>query len=922
MDVEFNHQKIINRKIESPKIIFSKEKKSVKSNSSSIKTNGSLLDSVKTKENSAKFNEKENFFPNEEEEDIDYLKKFEIEKKNIPYIFNNRRKIDINTSEVSNFSSIKNTSSIKNIKKETSGKIPHPKKSHGNIPIDKKSFKKKFVKNNIKIEIGEKKDIKRPKIKYNSATEKKYRKKIKDNKKMDNIILTESITPKKNYASIETNKIKRCLSHTNQSNNMKNMKQNKGGYLNSKYNTINNSYSNLNSNQNTIENIYYINQTENINDKQYDEINNKKFKKNLKSSFNYNTVKGSILQNNIKSTRIDQKNEYKCRNILTFNNILQRRKSGEKSNQIKKSKSFSKITFNPQTYLNTQNISNLKNNDFINNNKNIINNSLITTENNNINDIYHNIAPYNKIYTPKQIGVQKEIIFYDQSPTNNNIKNKEVKYATVQKIFSSKIENSINNSLKENKNPNNYETNINFEQLTNQINKSSYNQINNSQVKQKQIINNNNYLSQQDLNKSVSRNPNLSIKQKTNNIFSHRTLTITLPKEKKKLSNSIKTNANKVINTNSNLNSKNKNQIKNLNLEENLRGYNQPESDLEKTIDENDKTLQINERKTFLNNSVDLIYDDFDASGFIKNYNGVSLPGKDFTGNTKTNQDTFIFKANINKVKDFNIFGVLDGHGPDGHFISKFASDYIPSQIINHPEIKNLSSPEEIYNKLKEHNCKIINEAFASTDNQLKNMKFDIAESGCTCCLVIHIGVHILCANIGDSRAIVVYNQSNNINDIKSNNLDYLGTAPLSIDYKPDCPEEKKRILKAGGVIEKMKDEKGEEIGPYRVWIKGKDYPGLAISRSIGDLEGKIVGIISEPGIMEYDLNISTKYIIVCSDGVWDFLNNETVMNIGKQFYLENNAAKFCHELVSRAFKEWKKNEIMVDDITAVVAFF
>ena len=81
-------------------------------------------------------------------------------------------------------------------------------------------------------------------------------------------------------------------------------------------------------------------------------------------------------------------------------------------------------------------------------------------------------------------------------------------------------------------------------------------------------------------------------------------------------------------------------------------------------------------------------------------------------------------------------------------------------------------------------------------------------------------------------------------------------------------------------------------------------------------------GVISEPGIMEYDLNISTKYIIVCSDGVWDFLNNETVMNIGKQFYLENNAAKFCHELVSRAFKEWKKNEIMVDDITAVVAFF
>ena len=933
MNVEFNHQKIINPKIGSPKIIFSKEKKSFKGISSSIKTNGSFLDSMKTNENSEKTNEKENFPPNEEEEeDIDYLKKYDIEKKNIPYIFNNRRKRDINSSEVSNFPSIQISSSvkhIKNIKKETSRKIPHPKKTHGNIPIDKKSFKKKFIKTNKKIDIVEKIDVKRPKveIKYNSANQKKYHtiEKLKDSKKIENTIFTESTTPKTNFASIKSNKIKRCLSHTNISNNMKNLEKSKGGYLNSQYNTVNKSYSNLNSNQNTIENLYYINQTENINNNEYDNINiNKKYlKKKIKSNFNHETIRGNILQNNIKSTKIELKNGYKCRNILTFNNILSNRKTEKKCepmNNIKKSNSFCKINFNPQD-INTHNISNIKKTIMTKNNNNLRNKRLATIEYN-LKDIYHNITPYNKAYTPKQIGVQKEIIFYDQSSTNNNINNKKVKYATVQKIFSSKIENPNINNININKNSNNYEAIINMDHFIKKINESSYKDVNNKQIKKKQIINTNNYLSQPELNNNVSRNPNLSKKLKTNANFSPRTLTIVLPKEKKKITNNIKTNSNEILK--SNFNYKNINQliIQNPNSKDNFNDNNQPESELEKTINENDKTISLNERKTFLNNKVDLIYDDFDASGFIKNYNGVSLPGKDFSGNTKTNQDTFIFKANINKVKDFNIFGVLDGHGPDGHFISKFASDFIPSQIINNPEIKNLSSPEDIYKKLKDKNCKIINEAFASADNQLKNMKFDIAESGCTCCLVIHIGVHILCANIGDSRAIVVYNQSNDINNIKSNNLDYLGTSPLSIDYKPDCPEEKKRILKAGGVIEKMKDEKGEEIGPYRVWIKGKDYPGLAISRSIGDLEGKIVGIISEPGIMEYDLNISTKYIIVCSDGVWDFLNNETVMNIGKQFYLENNAAKFCHELVSRAFKEWKKNEIMVDDITAVVAFF
>ena len=149
-----------------------------------------------------------------------------------------------------------------------------------------------------------------------------------------------------------------------------------------------------------------------------------------------------------------------------------------------------------------------------------------------------------------------------------------------------------------------------------------------------------------------------------------------------------------------------------------------------------------------------------------------------------------------------------------------------------------------------------------------------------------------------------------------------MDVVPLSIDYKPELPEETTRIMMAGGVVEQMKDDFGEGVGPYRVWVQGKDYPGLAMSRSIGDLKGKSIGVIPDPGILEYDINESTKYVIACSDGVWEFLNNETVMNIGKKFYLENNASSYCHELVSKAFSEWEKNDSIVDDITAVVAFF
>ena len=327
---------------------------------------------------------------------------------------------------------------------------------------------------------------------------------------------------------------------------------------------------------------------------------------------------------------------------------------------------------------------------------------------------------------------------------------------------------------------------------------------------------------------------------------------------------------------------------------------------------------QNNENDDENKNKVNISYNDFDCSGWIKNYGGVSRPGKDVEGNQKINQDSLVSITNINNVKDFNIFGVLDGHGPDGQKISEFASQFIPSQIINHPKIKCLSDPERIYEQLKENDCQIITGAYALCDEQLKNLEFDSYNSGSTCILIIHIGTHIVCANVGDSRGIVTYDDE----DDGDPELDYLEAAQLSIDYKPEIEEERNRILMSGGVVEQMKNEYGQGIGPYRVWVRGANYPGLAMSRSIGDFKGKSIGVISEPGLLEYNLTETTKFFVICSDGVWKYLNNETVKNLGKSFYLNNNASGFCHQIVDHAVSEWERNDGMVDDVTVVVAFF
>jgi serine/threonine protein phosphatase PrpC len=63
-------------------------------------------------------------------------------------------------------------------------------------------------------------------------------------------------------------------------------------------------------------------------------------------------------------------------------------------------------------------------------------------------------------------------------------------------------------------------------------------------------------------------------------------------------------------------------------------------------------------------------------------------------------------------------------------------------------------------------------------------------------------------------------------------------------------------------------------MGPLRVWHKNENIPGLAMSRSFGDHAAAEVGVTAEAEILEMNLNESDKFIILASDGVWEFLSN------------------------------------------------
>ena len=263
----------------------------------------------------------------------------------------------------------------------------------------------------------------------------------------------------------------------------------------------------------------------------------------------------------------------------------------------------------------------------------------------------------------------------------------------------------------------------------------------------------------------------------------------------------------------------------------------------------------------------------------------------------KTNQDSYLIKSEKTNTNEIEYtFGVFDGHGLQGHFVSQAIKQFF----------MNTSYFDFSTNQM-------ILSVFSSLSSTINNSKyFDSVDSGSTVILVHITPKKIIAMNCGDSRAILVTKRNNNLN--KRNNY----FIELSRDHKPDLPEERARIEQSGGRIDKIYG-----MGPYRVWFKNEDFPGLAMSRSIGDRLAHRVGVSDIPEIKEFNIEENSPLaVVLASDGVWEFMSNEEVCEIIYRFE-DNKDGNLCaKKIVEKARQVWEKSGFAIDDITCVVAFF
>lgn len=160
-----------------------------------------------------------------------------------------------------------------------------------------------------------------------------------------------------------------------------------------------------------------------------------------------------------------------------------------------------------------------------------------------------------------------------------------------------------------------------------------------------------------------------------------------------------------------------------------------------------------------------------------------------------------------------SIFAIFDGH--NGTDCVKFVSENLINKIRCHllNADSSLDSQEYMYAFLKKCLVNSIQEVDLQFFSKYSNYSFDC---GCTAVIVVIVGDRVICANVGDSRPILSRSGK---------------PVCLSKDFKPENPEEKRRIEEAGGYV------LGKRLNAQ-----------LATSRTFGNFRFKI---ISRSDIME-----------------------------------------------------------------------
>ncbi|KAK6944938.1 PPM-type phosphatase-like domain, partial [Dillenia turbinata] len=272
----------------------------------------------------------------------------------------------------------------------------------------------------------------------------------------------------------------------------------------------------------------------------------------------------------------------------------------------------------------------------------------------------------------------------------------------------------------------------------------------------------------------------------------------------------------------------------------------------------------------------------------------------------KANQDSFCIHTPFGTSPVDHFFGVFDGHGEFGAQCSQFVKRKLCENLLRNSRF-HVDAVEACHT------------AYLATNSQLHLDSLDDSMSGTTAITILVRGRTLYVANSGDSRAVIAERRGKD-----------LVAVDLSVDQTPFREDELERVKLCGArvltldQIEGLKNpdvqcwgtEEGDDGDPPRLWVQNGMYPGTAFTRSIGDSIAESIGVVATPEIVALELTQNHPFFVIASDGVFEFLSSQTVVEMVAKFHDPRDA---CAAIVAESYRLWLQYETRTDDITVIV---
>mmetsp|Transcript_1364 Transcript_1364/g.3859 ORF Transcript_1364/g.3859 Transcript_1364/m.3859 type:complete len:353 (+) Transcript_1364:147-1205(+) len=211
-------------------------------------------------------------------------------------------------------------------------------------------------------------------------------------------------------------------------------------------------------------------------------------------------------------------------------------------------------------------------------------------------------------------------------------------------------------------------------------------------------------------------------------------------------------------------------------------------------------------------------------------------------------------------LPDISLFGVYDGHG--GDMVAHYVAKNFPQKLMDTKQLPPGVSEADVPTQSK----LAFEKALMAIDAEMRalpEVESGQDQSGSTSVMTLVSKQHIVCANTGDSRAVLCRGGKE---------------VPLSHDHKPYNPIEKERIEAAGSHV-KFNRVNGD----------------LAVSRALGDfvykrcetVEDAEQAVTAFPDVLVEGRTAADEFIVLACDGIWDVMSSQEVCDKVREMLLD-----------------------------------